>query len=162
VDRLTGHLADETTPPEQRQSKVVLDLPPEAEAWAQSQGLQLYSDFVHNQQIAANSTPGNNPTPFAPPLASVELEISSPATGSLFHLSTEFAADAQRIRLEAVGQPGLSKLTFWVDGVQVARLESAPYQTWWTLTPGEHRVWAEALTPQGEKLTSPVVVFTVN
>ena len=46
VDGLTGRLADENTPPERRLSRVVLDLPPEAEAWAQSQGLQLYSDFV--------------------------------------------------------------------------------------------------------------------
>jgi penicillin-binding protein 1C len=162
VDRLTGRLADEKTAPEQRQSQVVLDLPPAAGAWAQSQGLQLYTDLAPNGQVATNSLPGANLTPAEAVLEEKGLEISSPGTGSIFHLSPGFAAEAQRIRLEASGQTGLKRVTFWVDGVQVASLGSAPYQTWWTLIPGEHRVWAEALTPQGEKITSPVVVITVN
>jgi membrane carboxypeptidase/penicillin-binding protein PbpC len=162
LDKLTGWLADENTPPEQRLRQVVLDLPPEAEPWAQSQGFWLYNDLVQNRQVTTTGAPGANLTLPIPGLEAFGLEISSPAAGSIFHLSTEFASDAQRIPLQAVGQqPGLSEVTFWVDGVQVARLESAPYQTWWTLTPGEHRVWAEALTPQGEKLASPVVVFMV-
>ena len=161
LDRLTGRLADEDTPPEQRLTQVLLDLPPAAEAWAQSQGLQLYADLVPNGQVATNSLPGMHLPPTDVPLKAVGLKISSPGMGSIFHLSPGFAAEAQRLRLEATGQPGLGKVTFWVDGVQVASLVSAPYQTWWTLIPGEHRVWAEALTPQGDKLTSPVVVFTV-
>jgi 1A family penicillin-binding protein len=162
VDKVTGRLADENTPPDQRLNRVVLDLPPEAGTWAHSQGLQLYNDLAPDAQVATNSTQGSNLTPATPPIEAVGLEISSPATGSIFHLSPEFASDAQRIQLVAVGQPGLSNVTLWVDGVQVARLESAPYQTWWTLTPGEHRIWAEAFTPEGKKLTSPIILFTVN
>ncbi len=163
LDKLTGRLADENTPAEQRQSQVVLDLPPEAEPWAQSQGLELYNALVQkeNGQVATSEAQETNLTPAATLLEAARLEISAPAAGSIFHLSPEFASDAQRIRLEAVGQPGLSKITFWVDGVQVARLESAPFQTWWRLTPGEHRVWAEALTQEGEKLSSPIILFTV-
>jgi penicillin-binding protein 1C len=161
VDKASGSLADENTPPEQRLKRVVLDLPTEAEPWAHAQGLQLYNDLLHNGQVATNGAQGVDLTPAELPLEVVGLEISSPATGSIFHLSPEFASDAQRIRLEAVGQPGLSELTFWVDGVQVASQEMTPYQTWWTLTAGEHRVWAEALTQDGKKLASPVVHFTV-
>ncbi len=162
VDKVTGRLANENTPPEQRLKRVVLDLPPEAASWAHAQGLQLYNDLAPDGQVAANSPQGANLTPAAPPLEAIGLEISSPATGSIFNLSPEFAAEAQRIRLEAVGQPGLSWVTFWVDGGQVARLESEPYQTWWMLTLGEHHIWAEALTPEGKKLISPAVVVTVN
>ena len=84
-----------------------------------------------------------------------------PAAGSIFHLSPEFASEAQRIRLEAAGQPGLFSLRFGWTSAGCAP-ESAPYQIWWRLTPGEHRAWAEAIMPEGEKLTSPVVIFTVN
>jgi len=89
------------------------------------------------------------------------LTIRSPAMGSIFHLSPEFDPQAQRIQLEAVGQPDLRWVTLWMDGVQIAHLESAPYHIWWRLTPGEHHLWAEALTTQGTKLNSPVVIFEV-
>ncbi len=136
VDRLSGGLADENTPPEQRLSRVVLDLPPAAEAWAQSQGVQLYADLVPDRKAAANSVPGASLPPPEPAPEAAGLEISSPGMGSIFHLASEFAPEAQRIRLEAAGQPGLGKVTIWVDGVQVANPGAAPYQTWWTLTPG--------------------------
>lgn len=162
LDKLTSRLADENTTPEHRQRQVVLNLPPEAESWAQSQGLMLYSALQQNGQVSTSGAQDARLTPAVPPLQADALNISSPATGSIYHLSPEFASEAQRIRLEAVGQPGLRWVTIWVDGVQLARLESAPYLTWWMLTPGEHRVWAEALSTEGKKLTSPVVIFMVN
>jgi hypothetical protein len=48
-----------------------------------------------------------------------------------------------------------------VDGVMTARLDRAPYRTWWTLRPGAHRAWAEAVLANGQHLSSPVIYFSV-
>jgi hypothetical protein len=70
-------------------------------------------------------------------------------------------SDAQRIRLQAVGEAGLREVSFWVDGALVARLSEAPYEAWWMLQPGFHRVWVEAVRQNGERVTSPEVTFEV-
>jgi hypothetical protein len=36
-----------------------------------------------------------------------------------------------------------------------------PYQVWWQLEPGEHRLWVTSLAADGNPITSPVTAFTV-
>jgi hypothetical protein len=43
----------------------------------------------------------------------------------------------------------------------VARLTQPPYQAWWPLTTGVHEAWAEAVTNDGEKVTSELIRFEV-
>jgi len=150
VDAGNGSLADASTPLERRVTRVVLDLPAQAEPWARSQGLPLYSDLV---------VAGDNSSPS--PLAALPLQLVSPADGSLYRLATGMPSDAQRIRLQAVGEAGLREVSFWVDGALVARLSEAPYEAWWMLQPGFHRVWVEAVRQNGERVTSPEVTFEV-
>jgi hypothetical protein len=69
--------------------------------------------------------------------------------------------DAQRIPIQAVGEPGLRDVTLWVDGEMVASLNSEPYQAWWVLKLGVHRVWAEAIQENGESIRSEAVSFIV-
>lgn len=76
-------------------------------------------------------------------------------------MSPTIAAQAQRLRLEAASTTQLAQVSLWVDGVLVSRLDHAPYQAWWELTPGLHRAWAQAVLPDGQQITSPVVSFTV-
>jgi membrane carboxypeptidase/penicillin-binding protein PbpC len=161
VDSTSGGLADENTIPAQRMPKVVLDLPPQALPWARQAGLPLYSDYLNQSQRTSNNMPVQA---FSTPdldSRTNQLEIVSPAFGSRFYKAKYFDSQAQRIRLEAITGMELDKLSFWVDGKQIVYLESSPYQVWWTLEIGEHRVWAEATSPEGEKLVSPVVTFTV-
>jgi hypothetical protein len=87
--------------------------------------------------------------------------LLSPASGGIFRLSPTIDANAQRIRLEAASDFDLTQVTLWVDDVQVSRLDNAPYQAWWTLTPGIHRAWAEGILPDGQAVISPVIRFTV-
>jgi hypothetical protein len=89
------------------------------------------------------------------------LSLISPAQGSTYRLSPSFDAEAQRLPLEALAGPGLKEVTLWVDGTLVARLDSAPYQAWWTLSPGVHRAWVEGIDASGQHLVSQVVTFTV-
>ena len=88
-------------------------------------------------------------------------ELFYPGEGSVFIISQALSPEFQRIRLEAVAQSGLREVIIYVDGEEVARFDNAPYLTWWELTPGEHRVWAEGILPDGERVVSAVIVFTV-
>jgi 1A family penicillin-binding protein len=160
IDRNTGRLATAATSPDQRLQRVVLDLPPQAYPWARAQRLPLYADLMapavaglHGQSL---STP-ESPQVDSPPA----LVLLSPATGGIFRLSPSMAAQAQRLRLEAASTAQLVQVSLWVDGVLVSRLDSAPYQAWWELAPGFHRAWAQAMLPDGQRITSPVVSFTV-
>jgi penicillin-binding protein 1C len=146
IDAATGGLADADTPPERVQEQVLLDLPPQARPWARAQGLTLLSDL---QAVAGEAG------------LAAPLRLVSPAQGSAFVLSPDFEADAQRARLEAVGESGLRQVTLWLDGEMLAAFDQAPYQFWWPLAPGEHQAWAEGTRSDGTQVISPRVTFTV-
>lgn len=149
LDSATGALADANTPPERRLVKVVLDLPPQAHAWARSQGLTLLQDLSGGTTALASPSDGR------------QLFIHSPANGSIFRISQSFALQAQRLLLEALGQAGLQKVSLWLDGVQVAQFDQPPYQFWWILQPGSHQLWAQAYLADGTLVRSEVVTFKV-
>jgi penicillin-binding protein 1C len=151
LDAATGRLADASTPVERRVSQVVLDLPPELRPWARSQGLVLLADLQSPAATGANSQAASL-TP---------LKIVSPAGGSLYLLATGFASNAQRILIEAIAAPGVQQVSLWLDGSQVASFSSAPYQFWWTLAAGEHRIWAQAVLSDGRQIKSDEVSFVV-
>ena len=152
LDLATGKIAGPSTPPERTVKKVVLDLPPEAQPWAHSQGLALLSDVQSAPSTGLSSTPG----PLAAPL-----QLVSPDPNAIFRLAPDLPVDQQKIAIQAVGEAGLGEVTLWVDGTLVAKLTSPPYQFWWTLTTGSHQAWAEAVRANGEKVTSPVISFSV-
>jgi membrane peptidoglycan carboxypeptidase len=157
VDALTGQLATEATPPERRLSRSVLDLPLAAQGWARTQGLTLVGDL-------AQSSTGNNdqfsPRPGSATRAGV-ISLLSPLPNTTYRIDPNFDQSAQQVLVEAVAGQGIINITLWVDGELLAMPESAPYQSWWPLSPGEHRFWAEGLNAAGETVTSDVVVITV-
>lgn len=144
LDARTGLLADDAVPPEQRIERIVLDLPPQAASWAHTQGLSLYSDFVHTE-----TTTG------------IPLVILSPDPNAVFRLTPDLPLDGQRLQLAASAALGLRDVRLFLDGQEIARFEAAPYTIWWTLEIGEHELWAEALNELGERVLSQVVTFTV-
>ncbi|MBN1147609.1 MAG: penicillin-binding protein 1C [Anaerolineales bacterium] len=156
IDRATGLLADENTPLDRRVRRVVLDLPPQAQPWARAQGLALYQDYLPSGMLGSSSS-------FSAPSsdASAPLRLVSPPQGSAYRLSSSFDAGAQRILIEAVGEPGLLEVTLIVDGQPLATLSAAPYQAWWTLAAGEHQAWAECLRQDGKRMVSEIVMFFV-
>jgi membrane carboxypeptidase/penicillin-binding protein PbpC len=153
IDRSTGRLADESTPPDQRITQVVLDLPPLAQPWARSHHLILLSDMLTGVvQPTQESSSTSSPLP---------LSLVSPADGTIYQLSAGFDAQAQSLHLAAVGEAGLKQIMIYIDGTPVASLDAPPYETWWALTPGQHEAWAEATRANGEKTVSPRVHFEV-
>jgi membrane carboxypeptidase/penicillin-binding protein PbpC len=154
IDRATGRLADDSTPPDRRVVQVVLDLPPQAQPWAHTHHLALLSDLLSG---GIQPTSGAGVTDPALPLSLV-----SPPNGAIYQLSAGFDANAQSLRLAAVGEAGLGPVTFFIDGNPVATLAAPPYETWWPLAPGVHEVWAEARRSNGELVTSSRVRFEVH
>jgi 1A family penicillin-binding protein len=152
LDATTGRLAGPDTPPDRTIKKVVLDLPPEAQPWAHTQGLTLLSDIQNAYQPGISTT-------LQP--AALPIQLTSPDPNATFRLAPDMPADQQKIAIQAVGEAGLSQVSLWVDGNLLAQVGSTPYQAWWTLTLGSHQAWAEAVRANGEKVTSPVVSFSV-
>ena len=148
-DIATNRLADASTPPERVHYRTVLDLPPEAQAWARAEGLTLLSD------LRADSEVGPGPSSAAP------LHIVSPTYGSVYRLSPSVDPDAQRIRIEAVGEAGLDQVTLWMDGDLLSSFDQGPFQVWWPLAVGSHEVWAEGINQNSERVISERVVFIV-
>jgi penicillin-binding protein 1C len=150
IDTATGQLADANTPPERRYHTTVLDLPPEAQAWAHTEGLRLMSDLM--------AEPGAEPDLSL----STSLHMTSPSPGSVYRLSPGMAADAQRIPMEAFSEIHLVEASLWMDGVLLGSFKEGPYRLWWPLVEGSHEVWAEGLTQDGELVTSERILFSVD
>ncbi len=145
LDALTGTFANEQTPPERRESALVLNLPVEAQPWARQQGLPLLADI---RQRTESGQAGS-------------LAMISPMPNTTYRITSNMDASAQQLSVEAVAAQSFSRLTLYADGTPLQVFSAQPYQAWWPLSPGTHRFWAEGLTPSGETTKSDVVVITV-
>ncbi len=157
MNSVKGTPAEEGSPGESQKLLAVLNLPPEAAAWAHNQGLTLFGDLeLHLQQQPGVNTADLNALATGP-----VLRIVSPAQGSHYLIDPSFIEDAQRIPLEGVVEGNLREISLWIDGEIFARLNEPPYLTWWQLTPGKHTVWVQGIDTAGNILTSEQVVFEV-
>ena len=150
INTATGQPADPATPAELRSVISAVDLPPQAEPWARSHGLILWSDLLNNTAPLTLEEPSLN-----------RLQLSSPAPKSIFFISKELPLDVQKIQLEAAGAAGFDQVTFWVDGEQVAVIPEAPFETWWQLVPGAHAAWVTGNKESGETIESERVTFEI-
>ena len=146
IDMLTDAPVDNSTPVERRKSITVLDLPVEAQAWAHGQGLPLLADY--SQAVSPVSGQAD------------QLVLLSPPPNTIYRIDPNFELSSQQVPIE-VAAKGISKVTIWLDGTVLATFSSAPYQTWWTLSAGEHKFWAQGINANGETIKSDVVMITV-
>jgi hypothetical protein len=151
IDLRTGVLADETTPLDWLETWIVLDLPPEAHPWARRNGLVLLDDLVETQDSIVDDETGNEEV----------IWLHTPASNTVYFLSTSIPADLQKIEILAYGEPDLAAVSLWVDGVQIAEFSDPPYKAWWLLAAGEHLIWAEAAQVDGEQIVSAPVTIEV-
>jgi hypothetical protein len=143
VHAWTNLPADEATPPERRKSLIVLDIPVEAQEWARSTGLPLWADYSDAQAGGIQS-----------------LRLTSPLNNATYRVDPSFDLSAQQLLVKAEGQEFL-KVSFYVDGVLTAGPSGPPYQTWWILSEGRHRFWAEAVDAAGMLVKSQEVTIEV-
>jgi len=144
LDRRTGLLADETTPPEEREERVYLILPPEAQDWAIRQG-------IPQPPVGARIASGEN----------VPARLLSPDPHTVFRLTPLLPEDQQRIRLAVAVPSQAEAVAYWLDGALLATVEEPPYEHWWSLQPGEHEISAVVELADGTRITTDRVPFRV-
>lgn len=145
IDRRTGLVADENTPPEFQEEEVFLVLPPEARLWAAQNGLP--APPVGVQVAAFDDRP---------------LKLLAPDPYTVFQLTHFTPYENQRIRLSVATPSNTQSVSYWLDGEKIRTLENPPFELWWNLRPGQHELYATASTHDGQTLTSSVIPFRVN
>lgn len=144
IDRRTGLLADANTPPEDREERVYLVLPPEAREWALRQGIPLPPLDAH--LIGAPDD---------------EARLLSPDPYTVFRLTPLLPVEAQRIRLRIAAPADTLEVTYWLDDAPLSTVQQAPFDAWWTLQAGEHTLYAVVRRGDGTALTTDRVSFRV-
>ncbi len=159
LDRATGLPATADTPFDRIVERVITLLPPEAQEWAEEQGMAVPAWLAaalspqdaqpSGQVLAQASAPGAAAD-------SQALTMSSPDSGAVYRLDPGLPLDAQQIEVSV--WPGanvrLTEVRLMVDGRPLARLDAAPYSTTWKLEPGLHVFSAEGMTDGGGRVTS--------
>ena len=144
LDRRTGLLADDTTPPDDREERVYLMLPPEARDWAIRQG-------IPQPPVGARTVGGE----------SIPARLLSPDPYTVFRLTPLVPEDQQRIRLAVAVPSHAEEVAYWLDGDLLATVEEPPFEHWWPLHPGEHEVTAVIALADGTRVTTDAVPFRV-
>lgn len=130
IDRRNGLRATATCDSSDIREEV-FDLVPAAWLqWAMESGLRLAPVAV--SPLCPPPTPPDPAEPFT-------IEIVRPLPGDRFAIDPSVAAESQRASLQAVVQPRVPSLTWFVDGESVGEV-GPPYTTTWRLRPGTHRV----------------------
>jgi len=161
LDRRTGALAGADTPVDQREARVVLDLPPQAWSWGRAQGLALFAD-LQQQGGAGKGMTAAVPVSVQEMQPAPVLALISPAPGSSYILSSGLPNSSQRILLEAIASAELVRLDFRVDGVTIGSVSQKPYLFYWVLEAGNHTIQAIGTTPEGTSILSPEVEIHVS
>ncbi len=158
VDRCRGGLAGPETAPECREPRVFRIYPPELREWALAQGIEQPLDSetwsVKREQLVATNE--HHEQPATRNLQPATLALISPDPNSVFRLAAGMPAELQQVRLAArpLSATLPSEVTFLVNGQPVGRATHLPFETWWTLQPGAHRIEAVALDAAGQQIAS--------
>lgn len=153
VDLQTGRPADENTPPERRVPQTFVALPPEAQDWAQENGLRLlpltFRADTDGQTVAEKRA---------------SVRILSPAPYITYQIDPTQPANAQRIRMRAAAPPNAAAVTFVLNDQPMATVGTPSgqiFETWWPLKVGGYELTVSAQLSDGSTQTSAPVSFSV-
>lgn len=154
LDVMSGLIANEYTPAENRISRLVLDLPPQAQEWAYSHGYYLIGDLnslensstTNSQEIRSEDT---------------TIYFSSPIPNAVYIISPQYPRDIQLLGINVVSNLNLSTLEIYIDDNLIERLSSVPFDAHWSPVPGTHSIWAIGHTSDGQVLKSSILQFEV-
>ena len=139
-DACLGGPVNAGSDPQCVEERVIRVYPPELRDWARADGIEQPDGTALAAPDAvalADSRPASG------------LTLVSPDPNSAFQWVDGLAADVQQIRLAAQPSGRPTEVTFLVDGQEVAVARRAPYETWWTLQPGAHRISARSTDADG-------------
>ncbi len=144
IDTRTGLLADDTTPPEDREERVYLVLPPEAREWGIRQGIP--QPPVGAQIVGGETIPAR---------------LLSPDPYTNFQITPLLPEDVQRIHLTIAVPIHTQAVTYWMDGEEFETEQASPFDTWWNLRPGDHDLYAVVRLEDGSEITTESIHFRV-
>ena len=145
IDRRTGLLADDSTPPGDRVEQVFLILPQEARDWAVRQGIP--QPPLGAELLAPDSAQG--------------LRLLEPDPSTIFRISPTLPSEAHRLRLTVGVSPGTRRVTYLMDGQPVGSASESPWAVWWPLEAGAHELVAVAELADGSSEESAPIPFAV-
>ena len=145
IDRLTGALAEDDTPPERRIERVFAVLPQEARDWGRRNGIPLPPTGAAVQVTDKESG----------------LRLLAPDPYTIFQISPLMPVESQRLRFTVGAAPGTESVTYTLDGAMLGVVDESPWEVWWTLAQGDHELVATAVMADGSTATSAAVPFTV-
>jgi membrane carboxypeptidase/penicillin-binding protein PbpC len=145
IDRRSGALATDQTPPEFRVEKVYKVLPQEARAWGIRNGVQ--PPPVPLESLSSATKTG--------------LRLLTPDPYTAFQLSPVIPFEAQRIRFSVAVPPGTRQVEYWLNDKLAEAVQADPWWTWWALIPGEYTLRAKATLQDGSIQESEPVRFRV-
>jgi 1A family penicillin-binding protein len=145
IDRNTGLLADETTPPEQIVRRVYEVLPQEARDWGIRNNIQPPPPQAVVQLSGSDDT----------------LRLLEPDPYTVFELSPLLPPESQRLRLTAGVPLNVESVTYTLDGEVIGTVNEAPWALWWELSLGDHELSAQAALTDGTTQDSAIIAFRV-
>lgn len=147
VDRLTGRLADPTTPRDRIARQVFVVLPQEAREWGRRNGLPLLPEGVTIAEVGPDQERG--------------LRILTPAPYVIYQLDPSLPYETQRIRW-SVGVPaGTRRVTYFLNDQAIMTTETAPFEVWWELALGDYQLTAQATLADGSTQITEAIPFSV-
>ncbi|NPA92368.1 MAG: hypothetical protein GXO56_01635, partial [Chloroflexi bacterium] len=81
--------------------------------------------------------------------------LRNPPDGSVYRLTSDVPADAQKIPIVAETALTGTRLRIWADGALLAECPAPNCTAWWPLSPGEHRFWADLVGEDKNTISSP-------
>jgi hypothetical protein len=145
VDRLTGLLADNNTPLDQRVERVYAVLPQEARDWGVRNGIPLPPSGAAVRLTEQDTG----------------LRLLAPDPYTIFQISPIIPAASQRLRFTVGAPPETQAITYTLDGETLGTVDASPWSLWWTLQQGDHELVAHALMADGSTLTTDAIPFSV-
>jgi penicillin-binding protein 1C len=160
--------------------KVFIQFPPLYQAWAREMGYPFppdrYSPFtlrqgqskrqLSNEEGRDYSPPGRGQGWVSSPFEGGQgdvfplIEIVHPNDGDVYAVDPVLRREYQTLQLSAVVPPEIEQLTWYVDDEQWESVE-APFQAAWTISPGTHRIYAEAHHDREILRTREITVYIV-
>ncbi len=133
IDRRTGALADENTPPEYRTEQVFIVLPQEARDWGMRHGVRQPPEGALIQ--APDDDRG--------------VRLLAPDPYTVFEVSPITPIETQRLRFTVGVPPSTQSVTYYLNNQRLGAVFQSPWDYWWSLEVGDYELIAEATLTDG-------------
>lgn len=145
IDARTGQMATEDTPEEYRIAQTYIVLPQEARDWAVRNG-------IRQPPVGAV---------VAHPDADEGLRLLEPDPYTIFEISPILPIDSQRLKFTVGAPPETQRVSYYLNDELLGSRDTAPWDLWWAIAPGQYELQAIALMADGSETSSDSIPFQV-